>query len=175
MPRRKTRRPPRLVLSRSSLHPKAFVWPGLIWTPLQVSWTPAWKNRRYFETVESRLAIYLVPEGRSKYQRLETLRELRGLRASLSSPWRGRAKLRLRFDFVPEGGSKYQRLKTLRELRGLRARPFFSGALARPISRRFPFFPERRKTRTEVTEFTEGLTPLELAGRLPSQFRSGTV
>jgi hypothetical protein len=32
----------------------------------------------------------------------------------------------------------------------------------------FRCFPERRKTRTEVTEFTEGLPPLELAVRLPS-------
>ena len=64
--------------------------------------------------------------------------------------------------------SKYRGVKTLRELRGLRASLSFSGFLRAHLSQGFPLFSRKEKTRTEVTEFTEGLTPLELAARLPS-------
>jgi hypothetical protein len=49
----------------------------------------------------------------------------------------------------------------LREPRGLRASLSSSGFLRAHISRRVPLFPGRRKTRTE---FTEGLTDIELGG-----------
>jgi hypothetical protein len=42
------------------------------------------------------------------------------------------------------------------------------GSCAPTFRSAFGCFPERRRTRTEVTEFTEGLPPLELAVRLPS-------
>jgi hypothetical protein len=59
-------------------------------------------------------------------------------------------------------------LPYLRELRGLRASFSSPGLLRAPHFTAGSGFSGRRKTRTEVTVFTEGSTDIELAARLSS-------